>query len=72
MVQVERPGIVRWTADSWASYKEVPLRETTLDLWVAALPTDIMRPGAVMEWTIHHDAAWEGVNHSVRCVEAEV
>ena len=37
---------VRWTADGWASYTELPLRETTLDLWVAALPTEIMRPGA--------------------------
>ncbi len=71
VVQAEKPGSVRWTADGWASYKELPLRDTTLDLWVAALPTDTMRPGAIVEWTTHHDAQWEGVNHSVRCVKAQ-
>jgi glucoamylase len=70
-VQVDEPGLVRWTADQWASYKEVPLQDTTLGLWVATLPTDIMRPGATMEWTTHHDGTWEGANHVVRCVEAE-
>jgi len=70
-VQVDEPGLVRWTADQWASYKEVPLQDTTLGLWVATLPTDIMRPGATMEWTTHHDGRWEGANHTVRCVGAE-
>ena len=70
-VQAERPGIVRWTADQWATYKELPLLDTTLGLWVATLPTDIMRPGATMEWTTHHDEEWEGQNHAIRCVAAE-
>jgi hypothetical protein len=60
--------VVRWTADQWASHQELPLRDTTLGLWVAMLPTDIMRPGATMEWTTHHDGSWEGENHAIRCV----
>jgi len=70
-VQAEKSGLVRWTANQWGSYEELPLRDTTLGLWVATLPTDLLRPGATVEWTTHHDEAWEGINHAVRCVAAE-
>jgi hypothetical protein len=67
-IQLSRPGIVRWTADEWASYKEVAAYDTTLGFWAADLPTQIMRPGAVMEWTAHYTAGWEGRNYALRCV----
>jgi glucoamylase len=67
-IQLSRPGMVRWTADEWASHKEVATADTTLGFWVADLPTQIMRPGAVMEWTAHYATGWEGRNYALRCV----
>ena len=67
-LQLPRPGIVRWTPDGWASYREVAASDTTLGFWVADLPTQIMRPGAVMEWTAHYATGWEGRNYALRCV----
>jgi glucoamylase len=67
-IQLPRPGIVRWTADEWTSYKEVAATDTTLGFWVADLPTQIMRPGAIMEWTAHYAAGWEGRNYALKCV----
>lgn len=67
-VQLERPATVRWSGDGWATFKEVPAKDTTLGFWVAELPTQIMRPGAVMEWTAHYDDGWEGRNHALECV----
>jgi glucoamylase len=67
-LQLPRPGIVRWTPDGWATYREVAASDTTLGFWVADLPTQIMRPGAVMEWTAHYATGWEGRNYALRCV----
>jgi glucoamylase len=67
-IQLPRPGIVRWTPDGWATYREVAASDTTLGFWVADLPTQIMRPGAVMEWTAHYATGWEGRNYALRCV----
>jgi len=69
-VQLERPALVRWTADGWATFKEVAARDTSLGFWVADLPTQIMRPGAVIEWTAHYDDGWEGVNYALECAAA--
>jgi glucoamylase len=67
-VQLERRGSVRWSADEWETHRQLEARDTTLGLWAAELPTEIMRPGATMEWTAHYeDGGWEGVNHRLTC-----
>ncbi len=71
LVQLASPGIVRWSADGWASFQDADLLDTGLDLWVAELPADGLRPGSVIEWTSRHADGWEGENHVVRCVPEE-
>ena len=66
-IQLPAKALVRWTADRWATVKEVEARDTNLGVWVAELPTEIMRPGAVMEWTAEYRDSWEGRNHSLVC-----
>ena len=68
-LQLVRPALIRWTGDGWSTYREVQAEDTTLGLWVAELPTQIMRPGAEMEWTAHFEGGeWEGRNHRLTCV----
>ena len=66
-IQLDRPAVVRWSADDWATWKESPTVDTTLGFHVAELPTQIMRPGAVMGWTAHFKDGWEGRNHTLTC-----
>ena len=66
-IQLGEPATVRWSADEWASYKEASSVDTTLGLHVAELPTQIMRPGAVMSWTVHYADRWEGRNYTLTC-----
>ena len=66
-VQLLEPATIRWSADDWASYKESHTIDTTLGLHVAELPTQIMRPGAVMSWTVHYADRWEGRNYTLTC-----
>ncbi|TMC12965.1 MAG: hypothetical protein E6J29_07605 [Chloroflexi bacterium] len=66
-VQLAEPATLRWSADEWATYRESRTIDTTLDLHVAELPTQIMRPGAVMFWTIHYADRWEGRNFTLTC-----
>jgi hypothetical protein len=58
---------VRWTADRWLTQNEVETHDTNLGVWVADLPTGIMRPGAAMEWTAEYADAWEGRNYTLVC-----
>lgn len=66
-VQIDRPGTVRWTGDGWATHSEVEARDTTLGCWVTELPTDRMRVGSRMVFTVRHGSDWEGVNHTLTC-----
>lgn len=81
-IQLEAPALIRWSADDWATSKESQTYETGLGLHIAELPTQIMRPGAVMAWTIHYPAPgvpaesadsvgsggrWEGRNYTLTC-----
>ncbi|GAC1659007.1 MAG: glucan 1,4-alpha-glucosidase [Candidatus Dormibacteraceae bacterium] len=66
-VQLTEPATVRWSADEWTTYKESPTVDTTLGFHVAELPTQIMRPGAELSWTIHYADRWEGRNRSLTC-----
>jgi hypothetical protein len=45
----------------------VTTTDTTLGLWVAELPTQIMRPGASIEWTAYYQHGWEGRNYALTC-----
>lgn len=69
LIQLEQPGIIRWSGDGWATHRDAELRPAGLDLYVAELPTTIMRPGATIEWTARHPDGWKGTNHALRCVE---
>jgi glucoamylase len=66
-IQLTEPATVRWSADEWASYKESATVDTGVGIHVADLPTQIMRPGAVMSWTIHYTDRWEGRNYTLTC-----
>ena len=66
-IQLLEPATIRWSADEWASYKESHTIDTTLGLHVAEVPTQIMRPGAVMSWTPHYADRWEGRNYTLTC-----
>ena len=66
-IQLPEAVTIRWSADEWATYKETSTVDTGLDLHVAELPTQIMRPGAVMSWTIHYPDRWEGRNYTLTC-----
>lgn len=66
-VQLLEAATLRWSADEWLSYKESRSIDTTLGFHVAELPTQIMRPGAVMAWTVHYADRWEGRNYTLAC-----
>lgn len=65
LIQLDEEAVVRWSADDWISWKEVPTVDTGLGVHVAALPTQIMRPGASMSWTPHYSDRWEGRNFTL-------
>ncbi len=51
-VEVFDPGVVRWTADGWATVREVRTRDTGLGLHVADLDTAALASGAKIEFTL--------------------
>lgn len=71
LMQLEQPGLVRWSADGWATHRDAELRDAGLELYVAELPTGIMRPGATIEWTARHPEGWDNANRALTCVEAD-
>jgi glucoamylase len=66
-VQLTAPALVRWSADRWVTQTEVETQDTGLGVFVADLPTEIMRPGAAMEFTAEYADAWEGRNYQLVC-----
>jgi glucoamylase len=71
LIQLEQPGLVRWSGDGWATHRDAELRPAGLELYVAELPTGIMRPGAAIEWTPRHPSGWEGGNRALTCAQPE-
>jgi glucoamylase len=69
VLQLPEPADVLWTGDAWTSGHSVRTRPAGLGLHTATLPTDIMRAGAVMEWTAHYGHRWEGQNYRLTCAE---
>ncbi|MGH7903858.1 MAG: glycoside hydrolase family 15 protein [Candidatus Dormibacteraceae bacterium] len=69
-IQLDKPGVVRWSADGWESSADAECHDTGLGLHVAELPTRIMRPGAVMNWTARYaDGTDAGRNYELTCRE---
>ncbi len=71
MLQLTAPATVLWSGDAWASSYDLRTAPAGLGLHTVLLPTDIMRAGAVMEWTAHYADRWEGRNYLLRCAEPE-
>lgn len=71
LVQLPEAATLIWSGDAWASNAAVPTAPVGLGLHAGQLPTEIMRPGARMEWTVRYPDRWEGLNYSVTCVEPE-
>lgn len=69
LVQLPEAARLIWTGDDWATNAAVPTEPVGLGLHAGELPTEIMRPGARMEWTVRYPSRWEGVNYTVACVE---
>jgi glucoamylase len=67
VIQLDRPGTVRWSADGWATFTDVALTPTGLELWIAELSTERQTPGGIVEWTARFEDGWEGVNHRLTC-----
>ncbi|HEX6487264.1 MAG TPA: glycoside hydrolase family 15 protein [Candidatus Dormibacteraeota bacterium] len=70
-VQLPAAADVVWTGDAWETSSAIRTRGVGLGLHTARLPTHIMRPGAVMEWTAHYADNWEGANYQLTCVEPD-
>ena len=64
-IQLDEEAVIRWSADDWRTWKESRTTDTTLGLHVAELPTQIMRPGVSMAWTMHFLDRWEGTNYTL-------
>ena len=63
-VQLPGPATVMWSLDGWRTSRSAEAVATGLGVWVAEMPAQIVRPGAVLEWTAHHaDGEWEHTNH---------
>lgn len=65
-LEVLRPARVRWTRDAWASHDDLDARDAGLGVFVADLPTEDLREGAV-QFTFHwtDEGRWEGRNFRV-------
>ncbi len=61
-IHLPDPTTIRWTADGWATWRDVPT-VPILSVHVVTLPVEGLGPGAVVEFTRRTDAGWEGINH---------
>jgi hypothetical protein len=66
-VDLDRPSVLRWSADGWVSEAETPTRATAFGFHAAELPTAALLPGAsvVFTWRDAESGAWLGGDHTV-------
>jgi glucoamylase len=65
-VDIGAAGFVRWTADGWATYADVPATDAGLGIQAAILPTAALASGATISFTWRHaDGTWAERNFSV-------
>jgi glucoamylase len=67
-VECFAPARLTWSKDTWSSRQEVPAADTGLGVWVADLPTDKLRAGSGIGFTIYWtgEDRWEGANYEVK------
>ena len=69
---LERGATIVWTTDNWATTnRTAAVRNHTLDLWFADVPTQSCGAGSVVEFTVlwTETPRWEGRNFSLLVVE---
>ncbi len=70
-VELDGPGIVRWSADGWASAEDTPTKDAGLGIFAAELDTTALPPGGCVMFTWKNaDGSWRGQDFAVCVVEA--
>ncbi|MDE2088423.1 MAG: glycosyl hydrolase [Gammaproteobacteria bacterium] len=66
-VCLPEPAQVHWGTDGWRKITDTPTRDTGLNLHVAELPTDALRPGQRIDFTFHwtRDGRWQGQDYTI-------
>ena len=61
------PALVHWSDDNWRSSRDTPTRDTGLDVHLADLPVENLRPGEKLDFTFYWQTSqkWEGADFSV-------
>jgi glucoamylase len=69
-IEVQAAAKVRWTADDWATAHDAEAKDNGLDLFVADLPTDRMKPTTKVQFTFDWIKAghWERKNYEVTII----
>lgn len=67
-IEVTAPVRVRWSADSWQTYRDDDAVASGIGLWYVDIPTSITAVPGIIEFTFYwtDDARWEGANFSVK------
>jgi len=65
-IQLDAPGIIRWTDDGWKNFQETPSEDIGLGLNTAELPTATLSAGSKVEFTWRNSSGqWRGCNFTV-------
>jgi hypothetical protein len=65
-IQIDTPGIIRWTHDGWKNFHEISSDDIGLGLNTAELPTASFSAGSKIEFTWRDTAGnWRGFNFTV-------
>jgi glucoamylase len=69
MLRVESgaPSLVHWSCNGWDSTHDARGVDSTLGVWYADLPTEMLAPGSRVEFTFYWpvEQRWEGTNYTV-------
>ncbi len=65
-IQLDAPGIIRWSVDGWKNFQETATEDVGLGLNTAELPTAELASGSSIEFTWRSaDGHWRGTNFTV-------
>ncbi|MHB8428529.1 MAG: glycoside hydrolase family 15 protein [Acidiferrobacterales bacterium] len=61
------PALIHWGTDGWHKVTDTPTRDTGLGLYMAELPTDVLRPGQRLDFTFRwtRDGRWQGQDYAI-------
>ena len=67
-ISVQTPAVLRWTADGWSSWQDLPTRDPGLGVHIVDLPTADLTAGREVTFTMRWLEAerWEGVDFTIR------